>query len=275
MSESFEILKSIDRAANAIREKCGATDIALIAGSGLGGFASQLDNAALLPYASIPGFPRSTVPGHAGTWVAGDVGGKRIALMNGRVHSYEGHDAQTLAFPVRVMARLGVKTLIVTNAAGGVNKLYRPGDFMLIADFINLAGINPLRGPNIDEIGTRFPDMSKALDPELRDLARAKARKLDFRVSEGVYAMMPGPSFETPAEIRMLYTLGADAAGMSTVPEIITARHAGMRVLGISCITNMAAGILDQPLNHKEVLETGEMVKERFTEWMKEIIGSL
>ncbi|GHV26883.1 purine nucleoside phosphorylase [Clostridia bacterium] len=260
------LLKNIDAAADAIRSACGATKIALIAGSGLGGFAKELTDVKTIKYEDIPYFPRSSVPGHAGTWVTGKIGGVCVSVMNGRVHGYEGHGHSALAFPVRVMARLGVKKLIVTNAAGGVNTSYNPGDFMLITDFINMSGMNPLRGANVDELGPRFPDMSQALDLEM--IYTAKRAASGFTPREGVYAMMAGPSFESPAEIRMVRTLGADAVGMSTVPEIITARHAGIRVLGISCITNMAAGILPQPLNHREVLETGERVAERFKSWM-------
>ncbi|MDR1568901.1 MAG: purine-nucleoside phosphorylase [Oscillospiraceae bacterium] len=275
MSECQDMLQAVDKAARKIGDECGSTEVALIAGSGLGGFAGRLSDRTVMPYKDIPGFPLSTVPGHAGEWITGTIAGKRISLMSGRVHCYEGHDACSLAFPARVMARLGVQILIVTNAAGGVNKSYQPGDFMLISDFINLSGIHPLCGPNIDELGPRFPDMSNALDGGLRNLARSAARDEGFDVREGVYAMMSGPAFETPAEIRMLRILGADAVGMSTVPEIITARHAGIKTLGISCITNMAAGILDQPLSHKEVLETGELVKERFALWMARIIENI
>ena len=268
-------LQQADAAANVIRDAIGTAEIALIAGSGLGGFAGNLTESRSISYRDIPNFPRSTVEGHAGVFVTGMVGGKRVAVMNGRVHSYEGNECAALAFPVRVMARLGVKTLIVTNAAGGVNRAYKPGDFMLINDFINFTGLNPLRGENIDELGPRFPDMSQALDRGLIALAKQAALQEGFEPREGVYAMMPGPSFETPAEIRMMRILGADAVGMSTVPEIITARHAGIRVLGISCITNMAAGILDRLLFHDEVLETGAMVRDRFTSWMTRIIAEV
>lgn len=277
MKESFmsDLMQSYKTAADAIEKECGKVGIALIAGSGLGGFADGLSNVSRIKYDKIPGFPVSTVKGHAGEFLTGDIAGKRIGVMNGRVHSYEGYDRASLAFPVRVMACLGVKTLIVTNAAGGVNEGFTPGDLMIITDFINMSGLNPLIGANADELGPRFPDMSYALDKDMMKIAREASSVADFTPREGVYAMMSGPSFETPAEIRMLRMMGADAVGMSTVPEIITARHAGIRTLGISCITNMAAGILDEPLNHVEVLEIGERVKDRFTKWIAEIIGKL
>ncbi|GHU71697.1 purine nucleoside phosphorylase [Clostridia bacterium] len=268
-------LESVDRAADSVRENCGQADIALIAGSGLGGFAATLGGCATLPYGKIPGFPVSTAPGHAGEWVSGECSGKRLYVMNGRVHCYEGHDPQTVVFPIRVMARLGVKTLIVTNAAGGVNMGYKPGDFMVLNDFINFTGWNPLCGANMDDFGPRFPDMSKALDEGLIKTAIAAASELGTTAHTGVYAMMSGPSYETPAEIRMLRILGADAVGMSTVPEIIAARHAGINVLGISCITNMAAGILPQPLTHTEVMETGNRVRESFAMWVSRILENV
>ncbi|MDR1599225.1 MAG: purine-nucleoside phosphorylase [Oscillospiraceae bacterium] len=268
-------LTTVDRAAESIRRGCGFADAALIAGSGLGGFAATLEDRSVLPYKDIPGFPVSTAPGHAGEWVGGECAGRRLYVMNGRVHCYEGHDALTVAFPIRVMARLGVKTLIVTNAAGGVNTSYKPGDFMVLSDFINLTGWNPLRGANIDEFGPRFPDMSKALDESLARTALDAAAALGVTARAGVYAMMTGPSYETPAEIRMLRTLGADAVGMSTVPEIIAARHSGIRVLGISCITNMASGILPRPLTHAEVMETGERARDGFAKWVGRIVGTM
>ncbi|MDR2657781.1 MAG: purine-nucleoside phosphorylase [Oscillospiraceae bacterium] len=268
-------LSTIDRAAATIRGGCGSADIALIAGSGLGGFASTLTNRSAFPYGDIPGFTVSTAPGHAGEWVGGECAGKRVYVMNGRVHCYEGHGAQTVAFPIRAMARLGVHTLIVTNAAGGVNTSYKPGDFMVISDFINFTGNNPLCGANLDDFGPRFPDMSQALDVSLIQTALGAASSLGITAHAGVYAMMSGPSYETPAEIRMLRILGADAVGMSTVPEIIAARHCGIRVLGTSCITNMAAGILPQPLSHEEVMETGDRVKESFSQWVCKILASL
>jgi purine-nucleoside phosphorylase len=265
----------IDRAADTIRSVCGMADTALIAGSGLGGFASTLDDSVSISYGDIPGFPVSTAPGHEGRWVTGTAAGRRLHVMNGRVHCYEGHDAETVVFPIRVMARLGVKTLIATNAAGGVNTSYKPGEFMIISDVINFTGWNPLRGLNIDELGPRFPDMSAALDASLIERAKDAASRLGAAAHTGVYAMMTGPSYETPAEIRMLRILGADAVGMSTVPEIIAARHAGIRILGISCITNMAAGILSQPLTHEEVMQTGASVRDSFAKWIRGILSAM
>ncbi|MDR2505792.1 MAG: purine-nucleoside phosphorylase [Oscillospiraceae bacterium] len=270
-----EMLAVIDAAASKITEVCAGADTVLIAGSGLGGFAERLSDCKSVPYSEIPGFPCSTVPGHAGMWVTGTIGGKRIAVMNGRVHGYEGNGAYELAFPVRVMARMGVKTLIVTNAAGGVNLAFKPGDLMILTDYINFSGMNPLTGANIDEIGPRFPDMSNALTRELIAKAKQAAAEEGLDVREGVYAMMNGPSFESPAEIRMMRILGADAVGMSTVPEIITACHAGIKVLGISCITNMAAGILAESLNHLDVLEIGNRVADRFASWVARIVANI
>ncbi len=254
----------IDHAAEAVKAAVGQADIAVILGSGLGAFGEALTDTREISYKAIPDFPRTTVPGHAGKFITGQYKGVRVLLMSGRFHSYEGWDMRDVTLPVRVMARLGVKTLIVTNAAGGVNTSFAPGDLMLISDFINLSGLNPLRGENLAAFGTRFPDMSRAYDEHLRDIAKAVASRLGVDLKEGVYCWMNGPCYETPAEIRMVRTLGADAVGMSTVPETIVARHCGIRVLGVSCITNMAAGVLDQPINHAEVMETGARVREVF-----------
>jgi purine-nucleoside phosphorylase len=215
-----------------------------------------------VPYAEIPGLPKSTVPGHAGEFVA--VRSVNALFMRGRFHPYEGYSMQEVTMPIRMMTSAGVRTLIVTNAAGGVNTAFVPGDLMVIEDHISFAE-NPLQGVNMDAFGSRFPDMSRAYDRELIDLAHSVAGDNGLTLRQGVYFYMRGPSFETPAEIRALRTLGADAVGMSTVPEVIVARHGGMRVLGISCISNMAAGILNQPLSHDEVIETGEKVKDAFT----------
>ncbi len=268
-----DAMKRIQGAAEVIEQRCGRADIGVILGSGLGDYAEALEGAQVLPYAEIPGFPVSTVPGHAGQWCCGTLHGKRVAMMRGRFHYYEGYSLQDVTLPVRVMQQLGVRTLIVTNAAGGVNTAFHPGDLMVIDDLINMTGANPLFGENLDAFGPRFPDMSKAFDPELRALAHRCAKEKGIALRSGVYAQMTGPCFETPAEIRMLRTLGADAVGMSTVPETIVARHGGIRVLGISCITNMAAGILDQPLNHEEVMETGERVKHTFRALLDDIIA--
>ncbi len=267
--------KRIDEAAEAVRVACGDAEIGIILGSGLGEYVEALEGAKILPYAKIPGFPTSTVAGHAGEWHAGTLHGKRIAMMRGRFHYYEGYTTQDITLPVRVMQALGVRTLIVTNAAGGVNTGYVPGDLMVISDCINMTGANPLFGPNLDAFGPRFPDMSKAFTPELRAIAHQCAEAAGLTLREGVYAQMTGPCYETPAEIRMLRILGADAVGMSTVPEVIVARHGGLQILGISCITNMAAGILDQPLNHAEVMETGERVKSTFRALLDDVVARL
>lgn len=268
-------MQRITAAADAIRAACGGAEVGLILGSGLGDSIASLQNAKKIAYVDIPGFPESTVSGHAGEWLTGELHGKRVAIMRGRFHFYEGFGIDDIVLPVRVMHLLGVKTLIVTNAAGGVNKDFAPGDLMLLTDMINFSGRNPLIGANLDSLGPRFPDMSAVFDGELRALAHRCAAEQGLSLREGVYMWFSGPSFETPAEIRMARTIGADAVGMSTVPEVIVARHCGMRVLGISCITNMAAGMLDQPLNHQEVLETGEKVKARFAGLIEGIVKGM
>ena len=268
-------LEKIDAAAKAIEAACGKADIAVILGSGLGGYAESLEDAKFLDYKDIPGFPVSTVPGHVGRWCAGRLHGKRVYMMQGRFHCYEGYDLRDVTMPIRVMKRLGVQTLIVTNAAGGVNTAFAPGDLMLLTDFINLSGKNPLTGPNLDEFGPRFPDMSHAYDVRLMELTQEVADKLGVALQKGVYCWMNGPCYESPAEIRMARAIGGDAVGMSTVPETIVARHCGMDVLGLSCITNMAAGILNQPLSHQEVMETGEKVKDTFRALVDGVIAAL
>lgn len=268
-------MKRIDEAAAKVLAVCGKADIGVILGSGLGDYAEALEDAVKLPYSEIPGFPRSTVAGHAGMWCCGTLYGKRVVMMQGRFHYYEGYGMKDVTLPVRVMQKIGVKTLIVTNAAGGVNLGYHPGELMVIGDIFSMTAQNPLIGPNLDAFGPRFPDMSCAFDKELRALAHECANEQGFALREGVYAQMTGATYETPAEIRMLRTLGADAVGMSTVPEVIVARHGGMRVLGISCITNMAAGILDQPLNHAEVTETANRVKGQFRNLLDRIIEKM
>lgn len=268
-------MKRIDEAAAKVLAVCGKADIGVILGSGLGDYAEALEDAVKLPYSEIPGFPRSTVAGHAGMWCCGTLYGKRVVMMQGRFHYYEGYGMKDVTLPVRVMQKIGVKTLIVTNAAGGVNLGYHPGELMVIGDIFSMTAQNPLIGLNLDAFGPRFPDMSCAFDKELRALAHECANEQGFALREGVYAQMTGPTYETPAEIRMLRTLGADAVGMSTVPEVIVARHGGMRVLGISCITNMAAGILDQPLNHAEVTETANRVKGQFRNLLDRIIEKM
>lgn len=249
--------------------------IALVLGSGLGAFADEFAQATKIPYSKIPHYPRSTAIGHAGQLVIGTVEGVEVAGMQGRVHLYEGYSAKELAFPIRVFARMGVKAIILTNAAGGVKREFIQGRLVVISDHINLLGVNPLAGPNEDKFGGRFPDMTAAYDKRFRELTLAEGRLLGINLGEGVYAAVAGPSYETPAEVRYLRSIGADLVGMSTVPEVIAARHSGLRVLGISCVTNAAAGVLDQPLDHKDVLETAERVKGQFTGLLRAVIPDL
>jgi purine-nucleoside phosphorylase len=246
--------------------------IALVLGSGLGAFADEFENATKIPYVEIPHFPLSTAIGHAGQLVVGMVDEIPVAGMQGRVHLYEGYSAKDVAFPIRVFARMGVKTVILTNAAGGIKREFVQGQLVVIKDHINLQGVSPLTGSNDDRFGPRFPDMTVAYDRRFREITVGEGNCNRIGLYEGVYAALPGPSYETPAEIRYLRTIGADLVGMSTVPEVIAARHSGMRVLGISCVTNAAAGILDQPLDHKEVLETGERVRGQFIALLKTVI---
>lgn len=250
-------------------------EVALILGSGLGDLADEIENPVKIKYDDIPHFPVSTVEGHAGQFVIGMFEGRRVIAMQGRFHFYEGYSMQTCTFPVRVMKELGVTNLLLTNAAGGANTAYVPGDLMLITDHMNFAGTNPLIGKNDDKFGPRFPDASNIYDKALNLKIRDIAKSLKIRLQEGVYVMNSGPSYETPAEVRMLRLLGADAVGMSTVPEALVANHMGMKVTGISCITNMAAGILDQPLHHGEVVETANMVKMTFSTLIKNIVPIL
>jgi purine-nucleoside phosphorylase len=246
--------------------------IALVLGSGLGAFADEFSDATKIPYAEIPHFPRSTAIGHAGNLVIGRVGKIPVCGMQGRVHLYEGYSVKEVAFPIRVFARMGVKAVILTNAAGGIKRELVQGKLVVIKDHVNLQGANPLSGPNEERFGARFPDMTAGYDRRFREMAVGEGNRMGIGMYEGVYAALPGPSYETPAEIRYLRTIGADLVGMSTVPEVIAARHCGIRVLGISCVTNAAAGILDQPLNHKEVLETAERVKGQFIGLLKALI---
>lgn len=271
----MDYMQRIKQAAQAIERAIGTAEIAVILGSGLGDFGNELKNPREIAYADIPGFPHTTVKGHAGKLICGELMGRRVMMMSGRFHSYEGHPMEDVTLPIRVMARLGVKNLIVTNAAGGVNLSFSAGCLMLITDFINLSGKNPLVGPNLDAFGPRFPDMSNAFDRSLRTLALSCAEEMRIDLKQGVYCWMSGPCYETPAEIRMVRTLGADAVGMSTVPETIVAVHSGLRVLGVSCITNMAAGVLDQPINHEEVMETGRRVRGEFAALLTRIIEKM
>ncbi|MHB8171955.1 MAG: purine-nucleoside phosphorylase [Thermincolia bacterium] len=253
----------------------GNVEIGMILGSGLGALAEKLTEKVVISYKEIPHFPQSTVQGHAGQLVCGTLEGKQVVVMQGRFHFYEGYSLAQVTYPVRVMQKLGVKTLVVTNAAGGVNRSFTPGDLMLIEDHLNLMGANPLIGPNEDSFGLRFPDMSEAYNRELRNLAEKVAANQGFSLQRGVYVGLTGPSYETPAEIRYLSTIGADAVGMSTVPEVIVANHGGIRVLGISCITNMAAGILERKLDHSEVMETADRIKEKFLGLVRGVVREL
>lgn len=246
--------------------------IALVLGSGLGAFADEFSGATRIPYGEIPYFPRSTAIGHAGQLVIGKVGAIPVAGMQGRVHLYEGYSAKDVVFPIRVFARMGVRAVILTNAAGGIKREFTQGRLVAISDHINLQGVNPLTGPNDERFGLRFHDMTAAYDKRFREMAIGEGHRQGIGMYEGVYAALAGPSYETPAEIRYLRAIGADLVGMSTVPEVIAARHGGLRVLGISCVTNAAAGILDQPLNHVEVLETAERVKGQFISLLKAVI---
>jgi len=271
----MDYMQRIHTAAEAVEKAIGKAEIAVILGSGLGDFGNELAEAKEISYADIPGFPLSTVQGHAGKLISGKLNGKQVLMMSGRFHSYEGHSMQDVTLPIRVMAQLGVKKLIVTNAAGGVNTNFSAGCLMMITDYINLSGKNPLTGENLSAFGPRFPDVSRAYTPALQAIALESASKLGIDLKQGVYCWMNGPCYETPAEIRMVRVLGADAVGMSTVPETIVAAHSGMEVLGVSCITNMAAGVLDQPINHEEVMETGRRVRGDFAALLTDVIGKM
>jgi purine-nucleoside phosphorylase len=249
--------------------------VGVVLGSGLGAFADELSDRLDVPYAEIPHWPVSTAVGHAGRLVFGNLGALELVAMAGRVHLYEGYSPQQVTFGVRVLAQLGVASMVFTNAAGGVNLKLARGGLVLISDHINLQGSNPLVGPNDDSLGPRFPDMSEACSARYRESAREAARELGIDVAEGVYAALTGPSYETPAEIRYLRTIGADVVGMSTVPEVIVANHMGVRVLGVSCVTNMAAGILPQKIDHAEVLETGAMVRDTMVRLLRTVLPRL
>ena len=249
--------------------------IGLILGSGLGGLAEKIEDPIIIKYVDIPSFPKSTVEGHAGQLVIGKLGGKVVVAMQGRFHFYEGYSLKDVTFPIRVMIGLGIESLIVTNAAGGANTQFVPGDLMIITDHINFTGQNPLIGENLNELGPRFVDMSRPYNRDYIHLARKIGDDQGLNLKEGIYMWLTGPTYETPAEVRLARNLGADAVGMSTVPEVIVANHQGIKVLGISCITNMAAGILDQPLNHEEVIETSLRVKDDFERLLVEILSNI
>jgi len=269
------VFERIDIAVEAIRRRGGSAEAAVVLGSGLGDFAEKLADPIVIPYGDLPHWPASTVIGHSGRLVIGRVGGKRVAALAGRVHAYEGRDLSDIVFATRVMGRLGVKQLILTNAAGGVNTGFTSGGLMVIDDHINLQGANPLVGENDERLGPRFPDMTEVYSKRLRRIADEAATAAGVPVTHGVYAGLLGPSYETPAEIRYLRAIGADAVGMSTVPEAIAARHMGLEVLGISCISNMAAGVLPEPLNHADVLETTRRVRGAFMALLDGIIERL
>jgi purine-nucleoside phosphorylase len=259
-----------------IKKHCPlAPQVGVVLGSGLGEFAERVTEKTAIAFAEIPHFKKVSVAGHAGRLVLGKIGSVPVAVLQGRYHYYEGHDIDDVVFPVRVLAKLGARSLLLTNAAGGIGRELRPGDLMVIRDHVNLMGINPLRGANDERLGPRFPDMSNVYDPQFQDLIGAAQKEIGLAARKGVYLALSGPSYETPAEIRMLTTLGADAVGMSTVPEAICARHMGLRVAGISCVTNLAAGISAQPLNHKEVTETAERVKNDFIRLLERVIPRL
>jgi purine-nucleoside phosphorylase len=249
--------------------------VAVVLGSGLNELADRLPDGVTIPYEQIPHFPRPTVAGHQGKVIVGKLHGASVLMLQGRFHYYEGHDLETVTFPVRVLQRLGVRTLILTAATGGIRAELRAGDLVLLNDHLNLLGVNPLRGLNDDRLGTRFPDMTEVYSARLRTIAREEADRLSIGLTEGVYACMPGPSYETPAEIRMLRTLGADVVGMSTVPEAIVARHAGMEVIGIALVSNAAAGVLGTPITHEEVLEAGRQAAPRMARLIEGLIARL
>jgi purine-nucleoside phosphorylase len=249
--------------------------IALVLGSGLGSFADDFEESVGIPYEEIPGFVRSTAQGHAGRLVIGKIDSVPVLAMQGRVHYYEGYSLEEVTFAIRTFGLLGVKTVVLTNAAGGINVQLTQGALMVISDHLNLMGVNPLRGPNDERFGPRFPDMSAVYSPQLQEIVVNEARAIGVEVRRGIYGALSGPSYETPSEIHLLRNLGADAVGMSTVPEAIVARHMGLEVLGISCITNMAAGIGDEPINHEEVMATGDRVRETFAELLRRVISAI
>lgn len=271
-----EYISKIEQAADFIKNKIDIKpEIGIILGSGLGSLAEHVETPKIIEYKDIPNFPVSTVVGHAGRLVLGYLQQKPVMILQGRFHYYEGYTMKEVTFAVRVMKLLGVKNLIVTNASGGINTSFNAGDLMIITDHINFSGVNPLIGENLDKFGLRFPDMTEAYSKDLIKIAKLSAENININVKEGVYIYVTGPSYETPAEIRMFRTLGADAVGMSTVPEVIVARHSGMKVLGISCIANLAAGILETPLNHEEVIAAMESAKDKFVGLIKEILKNL
>jgi len=269
------MMDALNQAKEAVADRIGNVEVAMVLGSGLGDYANGLEDARVIPYGEIPHMPLSSVQGHAGNLVTGQKAGRRIVAMQGRAHLYEGHSAGEVAFGVRLMAALGAETLIVTNAAGGIEPGLEPGALMAITDQLNLTGVSSLVGPNDEQRGPRFLDMTTAFDPALIETASGVADVQGFELRRGVYAGLLGPAYETPAEVRMLRTLGADAVGMSTVLEVLAARHMGLRVLGISCISNFAAGISKSPLSHEEVQETTGRVRSRFESLLSGVLESM
>jgi purine-nucleoside phosphorylase len=269
------MMEALLQAKDAVVDQTGDADVALVLGSGLGGYADGLEGARAIPYETIPHMPTSGVSGHAGNLMVGRKAGRRILAMQGRAHLYEGWSPHEVVFGVRLMAALGARTLVITNAAGGISPTFAPGDLMAITDQLNLTGTSSLLGPNDERLGERFVDMTAAYDPVLVQTATEVARGLGFELQQGVYAGLLGPAYETPAEVRMLRTLGADAVGMSTVLEVLAARHLGLRVLGISCISNLAAGISAEPLSHEEVEETAAKVQPRFESLLSGILEAM
>jgi purine-nucleoside phosphorylase len=275
-TNSSTLYERAQEAARLIRSRTDVeVSVAIVLGSGLGAFAEDLTESTTIAYDEIPGFARSTVEGHAGRLVIGNSGEVTIAAMQGRFHFYEGYSLQDVTFPVRVLKLLGVRTLVLTNAAGALNVEFTPGSLMVISDHLNLLGDNPLRGPNDERFGPRFPDLTSVYARRLQDVVIEEARAMELKVPRGIYGALAGPSYETPAEIRMLRTLGADVVGMSTVPEAIVARHMDMQVVGISCITNLAAGVSDEPIDHSQVMAIGERVRGDFTTLLSRVVGRL
>ncbi len=273
---SSSLYERAEKAARMIRARANAeVSVAIVLGSGLGAFAEELTEAITIPYEEIPGFARATVEGHAGSLVIGKAGGVTVAAMQGRFHFYEGYSLEEVTFPIRVLKLLGVRTLVLTNAAGALNVEFAPGSLMVISDHLNLLGANPLTGPNDDRFGPRFPDLTSVYAPELQNIVIEEARAMGLEMRRGIYAALSGPSYETPAEIHMVRTLGADAVGMSTVPEAIVARHMEMQVIGISCITNLAAGVSNRPIDHNQVMAIGERVLGQFTELLRRVVKRL
>ena len=274
---SSTLYDRVENAARMIRTRhAQEVAIAVVLGSGLGAFAEELEERVIVPYEEIPGFAHSTVEGHAGRLVIGKAAGVPLVAMQGRFHYYEGYPFEEVVFPIRVFKFLGARTVVLTNAAGGINVEFDKGALMVISDHLNLMGASPLRGPHDERFGARFPDMTEVYARDLQEMVVEEAHQMGLEMRRGIYAALSGPSYETPAEIRMLRTLGADAVGMSTVPEAIVARQMGMRVVGISCITNLASGVVaDQPIDHSEVIETGRQVRAQFTELLRRVMQRL